>query len=486
MSKQNRKRRLITPQSQYEEPEGPKNKRILDATAASEEEQLNQILFGGTSSFLKSLEEAEQEQGSSNIDSGLGEESEDSEKCPAWHDEDDDGIEVGHALDIQGRSLPAGGINDRHNKYSNILRAKFNTALGTPTWANLDRKQDSDSDDEILRSCGFIRKNTKASLPQGLLEFKKVKDLNCETYAEGPYVNVVEFHQGSRAALVAGNNGVASVYAVDGKRNNKLHSILFENFPILCAKFIHGGNEAILGSRHSHIFSYDLMAAKSFRVQLPPGLTRFKKFVVSPDGQFLAAAGKWGHVHILTAGTKERIANLKQNSEVTALAYNQQGNLLYGHSDTGEITVWDMTMRRITHKFLDEGCLQGTSLDVSSSNQFLAAGSAQGIVNLYKVTDVLASKTPKPRKAINNLTTAINDLKFNSTSEILALSSADIQNAVKLFHIGSGTVFSNFPCFGTKLGNVNVLNISPNSGYIAFGNRKSTVALYTLKHYKNY
>lgn len=145
-----------------------------------------------------------------------------------------------------------------------------------------------------------------------------------------------------------------------------------------------------------------------------------------------------------------------------------------------------MNTRRVRHKFVDEGCLQGTTIATSSSNQFLATGSAQGVVNLYNTEDVLQQKLPKPRKSIFNLTTSITSLKFNPSSEILALASVEIQNSIKLFHIGSGTVFSNFPNFGTKMGHINTLNFSPGSGYIAFGDRKSVVSLYRLKHFKNY
>ncbi|KAJ8941005.1 hypothetical protein NQ314_010513 [Rhamnusium bicolor] len=495
-AKLNRKRKYepkTTEDVEYEI-DAPKHKfRPFDEEAQAEEEHLSHILFGGARSFLQCLEEAEQEAGPShsNVDSGVGEDdscdSDENIRKPAWTD-DDDGIEIGQALDAQRRKLPSGGINNRNNKYSNLLKHKFQTAVGTPKWASLDKSKhvDSDSDEEILQSCGFISKTTKASIPSSILEFKKVRDLNHETYSEGPYINAIEFHQTSSVALVAGNGGIATLFAVDGKRNNKLHSVAFERFPIINAKFIQNGNEAILGSRHPHIFSYDLLAAKPIRLNLPHGLTQFKNFVVSPDSQYIAAAGKWGEVHVLIAASKERIAVLKQDSEVTALTYNPTGDLLFGHSDTGEVTIWDMNMRRVKHKFTDEGCLQGTTLAISSSNQFLAAGSAQGVVNLYGIEDILQNKLPKPRRTILNLTTGIKDLKFNSSSEILALSSADIQNSVKLFHIGSGTVFSNFPPFEAKMGNISALNFSPGSGYIAFGNRKSIVSLYRLKHFKNY
>lgn len=467
-----------------------------DENALEDEEKLENILFGEPSNFLKSLEEAVKECGPSTIthsDSGVGEDDSDEDESeelkPAWVDEDDDGIDVGFALRSQGRkNLPKGGVNSRSNKYSNLLKHKYISIVGTPKWAMLKREksENSDSDDEILQTCGFIHKKLRQSLQPNKLEFKKLKDLNCETYNEGPYVSSVEFHPTSSVGLVTGNNGIATLFAVDGKRNNKLHSMAFEKFPITCARLSADGNEAVLGSRKSHIFVYDLMEASGRRVDLPKGLTTFNNFIMSPDSKYIAAAGKWGEVFILSSKTKEKLFILKQNSEVTALAFNPQSTLLYGHSDSGEVTIWDMNTRRVKHKFTDDGCIRGSTIAISSSNQYLATGSAEGVVNLYNLDETLAKKMPTPRKSIFNLTTSITNLKFNYASEILALSSSDIENSVRLLHIGSNTVFNDFPTFGTKLGLITSLNFSPGSGYLALGNKKSTVALYRLKHYKTY
>lgn len=494
MPKHTRKRKINQTEDADYEMMAPKNKfRPFDEKLQVEEHNLTEILFGGAPSFLKSLEEAERETAckDANVDSGVGEEDSDdsaeNRRQPAWTDEDD-GIDVGEALKAQKRKLPPGGVNDRKNAYRNLLQHKFVSAYGTPKWASLDKAKDEDanSDEELLQTCGFIKNRESTALPKGNLEFKKVKDLNCETYCEGPFINCVEFSSSSTVALVAGSSGIASLYAVDGKRNNKLHNIEFKNFPIRCAKFIQSRQEVILGSKRSHIFVYDLAAAKAIHTPLPQNITNFKNFTVSPDNKFIAAAGKWGEVHLLCSVSRERISVLKQNFEVTSLAFNPTSKLLYGHSDTGEVTVWDMNMRRVTHKWTDEGCLHGSRITVAPSNQFVATGSAEGVVNLYNTESVIASSMPKPRKTILNLTTKITDLQFNSSSEILALSSADIENSVKLFHLGSNTVFNNFPNVSTKLGHVNVLNFSPNSGYIAFGNKKSVVSLYRLKHFKNY
>lgn len=499
MPKQARKRKLKSSSSDQMQDVGQESQAQKGKVALGkdpEEEYLSQVLFGDSSAFLRTLEEVESEAGPSRIsestdsgvDSGNSEDSDGSERKPAWIDEDDLGIDVGEALVAQNRKLPSGGINDRNNKYSNLLKSKFESIVGTPNWANLNKRKNAseDSDDDILQTVGFLSKVPKLSIPSGTLEFKKVKDLNSQTYSEGPFINCTEFHPTSSVGLVAGNKGIATLFATDGKKNNKLHSVAFERFPILCGKFVKNGDEAILGSRQGHIFSYDLIGAKAIRYSLPPGMTQCKNFVVSPDSQFFAVAGKWGEVHLLSTVSKERIAMLKQDSEVTALEYNCNGNLLFGHSDTGEVTIWDMNMHRVRHKFIDEGCLQGSTLSASPSNQFLACGSAQGVVNLYGMEDVLQNKLPKPRKTIMNLTTAVTSLKFNPTSEILGLASSEIKNSIKLLHIGSGSVFSNFPPFENKLGHLNCINFSPGSGFLALGNRNSVVSLFRLKHYKNY
>lgn len=470
--------------------------RPFNKKAQAEEEELTRDLFGDSTGFLKSLEEVElysEPSTSGGVDSGVGETETEGSSCdetkrrPVWFDEDDQGIDVGSALDSQGRKLPSGGINNRSNQYSDLLQHKFKSLVGTPKWANLEKgKTDDDSDDdELLRTSGHIVKSQSHFLKSKNLEFKKVKDLNIETGNEGPKITTVEFHPTCTVALVAGISGIASLLAVDGKRNNKLHSVAFQRFPIECGRFLNNGSEALLGSRHPHFFSYDLEAAKTVNVPLPRGMTHCKNFEISPNN-IIAVAGKWGEVHLLSADSKELITTLKQNSNVTALAFDTDGSHLFGHSDTGEVTIWDIRTKRIKHKFTDEGCLQGTVLTVAPSGQLIAAASAQGVVNLYDMASVLKEKNPKPKKSVMNLTTSISSVRFNATSEILGFSSSDLANSVRLLHVASGTVFSNFPPFSTKLGRIHALSFSPNSGYAAFANVKSTVALYRLKHYSNY
>lgn len=91
-----------------------------------------------------------------------------------------------------------------------------------------------------------------------------------------------------------------------------------------------------------------------------------------------------------------------------------------------------MNIRSCVHHFVDDGCLYGTSIAAAPNGQLLACGSNSGVVNLYDISTVAFKSTPQPLKILLNLTTSCTSLKFNPTSEILAMGSAKKPNAVRL------------------------------------------------------
>lgn len=133
---------------------------------------------------------------------------------------------------------------------------------------------------------------------------------------------------------------------------------------------------------------------------------------------------------------------------------------------------------------VDNECLRGSAIAVSPNGQYLAAGSNQGIVNIYDMNSVMNKKQPEPLKVINNISkTPITNLKFNPTSEILALSSSEKDNAFKLIHIPSFTVYSNFPTSQNVLSSPHAIDFSPGSSYLGITNHKNKAYLFKLKHF---
>jgi U3 small nucleolar RNA-associated protein 18 len=88
-----------------------------------------------------------------------------------------------------------------------------------------------------------------------------------------------------------------------------------------------------------------------------------------------------------------------------------------------------------------------------------------------------------PLKAFMHLTTSLDNLRFNFDSQILALSSRTKKDALRLVHVPSNTVFSNWPTPKTPLQYVHSMAFSPGGGYFAAGKADGRVLLYRLHHY---
>lgn len=256
--------------------------------------------------------------------------------------------------------------------------------------------------------------------------------------------------------------------------------------PLLCAHFSPDGTEAYLASNNSHNFCvYDLMKTKRDVVPFPKMLSRPTIFELSHDGEYFAASSGCEEVLIIGRKSRELIRVLKHNDNVAAATYSHNCEKLYTLCVTGEVYVWNLSTFRVEHRFVDEGCVNGSKITVSNCGRLMAVGSKEGIVNIYDSMS-LTSSNPIPLKTIQHLKTMITHLKFNCSTEILAVSSAIYPNALKLVHIPSYHVFKNIPDPAFNFHNVGPVSFSPNSGFMALGNNKSTASLFRLKHFKNY
>jgi len=79
--------------------------------------------------------------------------------------------------------------------------------------------------------------------------------------------------------------------------------------------------------------------------------------------------------------------------------------------------------------------------------------------------------------------TAITQLAFNPSSEMLAFSSKYVKQSMRVAHMARRRVFANWPTSKTPLNYVQCAAFSPHSGYLAFGNDKGHAMLYRVNHY---
>ncbi|XP_060064815.1 U3 small nucleolar RNA-associated protein 18 homolog [Ylistrum balloti] len=462
----------------------------------AEEEVLETLVLGKPDEVIKNLDIRK---GKNNIDTEdcdlEVEPPKKKEKKPVWEDEDDNvgSVQLTKAKKFDGVKQ---GEECRIGKdqYTVRLKSKFEKVSANPNWSKFRADEarrtgsddDSDVEEMMTRTGNFL--TTTKSLPKGFIQIKQCPNANRDSPPQGK-LYAVKFHPSAQVMLTAGSNQTLSLFQVDGKNNPKIQSVFLDNFPIFSAHFTPDGREVVLSSKHQSFVYYDMIAGKVVKVPKIKGLgqSRMKNFVMSPDGSYLVFLGSYGSMHLISAKSKEWIQDLKMNGSVESVAFSRDGTTMYSHGDDGEVYIWDMNTRDCVHHFTDDGCTKGTSLAASPNGQYLACGSYSGVVNIYETKTCRTSRSPKPLKALMNLTTPCTDAIFHPSSEVLALSSNFTEKAVKLTHLPSMTVFSNYPDrLDNELRVPRSMDFSPNGGYFTVGTNKGSALLYRLKHYGNY
>ncbi|KGN61987.1 U3 small nucleolar RNA-associated protein 18 homolog [Cucumis sativus] len=427
------------------------------------------------------------------------------QRKPVWVDEEEEKATVNITNVSRLRKLR----KEEHensisgSEYVSRLRAQHAKINPGTEWAQLDAQSRGDDDlssddenavalaggydnvdsiDDILRTSEKLVVKSGGKLMPGLLGYSRLVDANAEEPSNGP-INSVQFHRNSQLLLATGLDRKLRFFQIDGKRNTKIQSIFLEDCPIRKASFLPDGSQVIIAGRRKFFYSLDLVKAKVDKIG--PLVGREEKsleaFEISPDSSTIAFMGNEGYILLVSTKTKELIGTLKMNGTVRSLAFADDGRQLLSSGGDGQIYHWDLRTRTCIHKAVDEGCINGTAL-CTSPNGLFAAGSNSGIVNIYNRQEFLGGKK-KPLKAIENLTTKVDFLKFNHDAQILAICSRMKQSSLKLIHIPSFTIFSNWPPPKKNLQYPSCLDFSPEGGYMAVGNAAGKVLLYKLHHY---
>ncbi|XP_062336775.1 U3 small nucleolar RNA-associated protein 18 homolog [Osmerus eperlanus] len=512
-----RKRKSVA-QIDYKQEEIKRQKHMKTVAVLGEEDAsvklLEDLVFGAEDDLVERLAEERGNEGSTLLDdeesSDSDEENESRLRLPpvkkaVWEDEDDQAEEEVDMTHRFRRDLTKGSAEAKMSKQKLQLRMKeqFQKAMGgAPSWAETkvkkksrrkaddddDEDEKEDDDDDLLRKTGnFV--GSSESLPKGIIRMKKCLHANNARPSDGQ-LTTVQFHPSAQVVMTAGMDRSISLFQVDGKSNPKIQSIHLERFPVHKARFSVDGEQVVATSfRNKLFYLYDMMEGKVVPVHSVRGLNeqRVKEFEVSPDGDSLLLTGTSGYLHVLTLKTKEVVRSMKINGEVSGVAYSHDGSKVFASSEEGEVYVWDSRSSRCLGRFTDEGCIRGTSMTASPNGHYLACGSQSGVVNIYSQEACLRETNPKPLKAVMNLVNSATSLCFNPTSEILAIASRFDNEAVRLVHLPSYTVFSNFPLFHRKtLYHAHSLAFSPHSGFFSLANNKGYAPLFRLLHYKNF
>ncbi|KAJ8475567.1 hypothetical protein OPV22_019294 [Ensete ventricosum] len=352
----------------------------------------------------------------------MGKEDLSEERKPVWVDEEEERTEEQNGRMLTGSMLPVA-----------FLRMSPMLKVVSPLLV------DAEGDDILRGNDELVIKGATKLLP-GSLEYSRLVDANTEEPSNGP-INSVQFHRNDQLLLTTGLDRRLRFLQVDGKCNPKIQSIFIEDCLVHKASFLPDGTEVIIAGRRKFFYSFDLVKASVSKIGPLTGREEksLEVFEVSPDSSTIAFIGNEGYILLVSSRTKELIGTLKMNGSVRSLAFADGGQQLLS-----------------------------------------SGGSSSGIVNVYKREEFLGGKG-KPLKTIENLTTMVDHIKFNPDAQILAISSRMKKNGLKLVHIPSFNVFSNYPPPRFSLQYPGCLS----GGFMTVGNAGGKVLLNKLHHYQN-
>lgn len=252
-----------------------------------------------------------------------------------------------------------------------------------------------------------------------------------------------------------------------------------------------------------------------------------ERFKLSPCGRYVGLEGTsrkgGGLINVLDSGTAQWIAQVRVDGRggVADFAWWSDGDGMTVASKNGEISEWDGRLGRVVARWMDEGAVGTTVLSLGGrsgrtqlgGDRWVAVGSSSGVVNIYdrrewaaayatsgKDVESAIPRSPKPVRALDQLTTPISHLVFSPDGQVLVMASRWKRDALRLgeppnyleslnwqkltdntVHLPSCTVYRNWPTSNTPLGRISSVAVSPNSDHLAVGSEQGRIRLWEIR-----
>ena len=407
----------------------------------------------------------------------------------AWHDSDDDRIQVSLTAAPKLKKLRRTDEEDVVSgiEYARRLRAQFEKVYPVPDWAlpsQVRRRRnssDSDSDGEgqevtplaeLLKSATGFTTTSKTIRKPGTIDIRRLRDANHKARSQAA-VQALQFHPQLSLLMTGGYDKTLRLFHTGGKVNAPATALHLPNVPIQSAAFHPDGHRVFVGGKRKFFHIWDLETGKLDRVAAMYGHetehVTMEHFSLSPDGEHVALRGARGWVGILAAQTGQWIGGVKSGSTVVDMCW--RGTTLSILDSGANVTEYDAAAREVTHKWHDDGGVDPRR--IVQSARHTAIGSGSGVVNIYDGKRKLV-------KALDQITTGIHAIAFSPDGQVLAMSSRAKRDSLRLVHMPSCTVFQNWPTQQTPLGRVNAIAWSPRSDMLCIGNEAGRATLWQL------
>ncbi|KAI5960803.1 LOS1 [Candida pseudojiufengensis] len=449
------------------------------------------------------------------------------EEGDAWVDSDDETFNISLTSSDRLKKLRKTPEDNNISGKSYIirLRSQFEKIYPRPLWADKfgqDNEENSSDDDIVIDGAEedeeqiginaqtntkklnkllstthqFLTTKQLKLISPSNISITRLKDANYQKYSKAA-IQALSFHPTHSILLTAGFDKTIRLYQIDGKTNNFITSYYLKNCPIMNCQFYPNPNEKIIyaAGRRKYMNKINLQTGEIEKISRMYGHEEnqksFESFKISNKGTYIGMIGNSGWFNLINGITGQWIKGFKIEGTVVDFDFDHDEKFVVVVNSAGEVWEFSLTEKltsksenKVLKKWSDDGGVGITKIKLGGRNsRWVAIGSNNGYINLYDRTLFTDISNPKPFKTIENLVTSISTLIFNADGQILAIASRAKRDALKLVHVQTGSVYSNWPTSGTPLGKVTSVTFSPNNEILAIGNEAGKVTLWRLNHY---
>ena len=422
-----------------------------------------------------------------------------------WKDEDDENLEINLNSRNKLKKLKKDKTESiiKGNEYQERIREQYNLMHNEKEknlfkWAEGIEDDNSNSNningelDLILKTNKSIMNDSKILSSSNILKINQLPQITkLPNYKHNSIITSLNFHPYKNNIIVStGLDKTMKIFQIEKENDNKstlLKTINTIDMPIFSSNFI-TNDELIITGRRKHYFIYNIQLNKLNRFEghfatSSNEISSLEKCFVGFNSKTYAFGDSKGNAFIYDINTKRFKYDLKINSSINAICFDEINIYLVG--DQSEIFIFDIRKyRNCVNKINDNGNIFTNCMDISFDYNFLATGSKNGYVNVYKVDDLKNSSSDEvePIKVIDNLTTSCDYVKFNKSSNILGMSSKWKKNAIRLFNLDTMKMYSNFPSFKERIKYPFCIDFNSDNSYFAIGNDEGKLFLYQTEY----
>eukprot|EP01080_Neovahlkampfia_damariscottae_P005189 gene5189-8795_t len=316
-------------------------------------------------------------------------------------------------------------INElKGNEYEEKMRKKFLKNNSKPKWLEHFEKNKKE-----INENEFIFGSNERFMKESEITLKKMINITA-----GNKIEDLKFHPSSNILELTFDKRL-QFNKIDQENNPVIEKY---NLPktIESTCFSNDGKELILTLKNSiDFYIIDLTKGTKKKGQKILNSKNLKNISIQND--IIAFSTEEKSIQLISSKTKFKIGELRMNENINNILISNDSNYLYSTGKEGNVYIFDLRKQRPLNIFNDQGSFNTTSLDIS--NDYFVTGSSSGVVNFYNSNSILNSNDNeiKPFKSFMNLTTSINQLKFNHQSSILSIISNQKKNAYRLMKMNN-------------------------------------------------